>query len=188
MEGAEKKGFVCDSGRKPADYNHASACRAPRFAIYDTRDNWDFFFFIFFVPSFFPPSSRFIFQLRFFLQCTSILFWSTHRKKEENLKRTARVNEDGSIGLFSRDESAETVWEKNDPQGWIIHLTFWWSIIFQDRCSFMRLSRRFFLFGFLLLQLMADLFHCAHFELSYPLVSDDIKNVRHNILSSKCWR
>lgn len=65
-------------------------------------------------------------------------------KKEENLKRTARVNEDGSIGLFSRDESAETVWEKNDPQGWIIHLTFWWSIIFQDRCSFMRLSRRFF--------------------------------------------
>lgn len=109
-------------------------------------------------------------------------------KKEENLKRTARVNEDGSIGLFSRDESAETVWEKNDPQGWIIHLTFWWSIIFQDRCSFMRLSRRFFLFGFLLLQLMADLFHCAHFELSYPLVSDDIKNVRHNILSSKCWR
>lgn len=144
MEGAEKKGFVCDSGRKPADYNHASACRAPRFAIYDTRDNWDFFFFIFFVPSFFPPSSRFIFQLRFFLQCTSILFWSTHRKKEENLKRTARVNEDGSIGLFSRDESAETVWEKNDPQGWIIHLTFWWSIISQDRCSFMRLSRRFF--------------------------------------------
>lgn len=121
MEGAEKKGFVCDSGRKPADYNHASACRAPRFAIYDTRDNWDFFFFIFFVPSFFPPSSRFIFQLRFFLQCTSILFWSTHRKKEENLKRTARVNEDGSIGLFSRDESAETVWEKNDPQRWIIH-------------------------------------------------------------------
>ena len=43
---SRRAGFVCDFGRKPADYNHAPACRAPRFATYnrDTRDNWDPFF------------------------------------------------------------------------------------------------------------------------------------------------
>lgn len=144
MEGAEKKGFVCDSGRKPADYNHASACRAPRFAIYDTRDNWDFFFFIFFVPSFFPPSSRFIFQLRFFLQCTSILFWSTHRKKEENLKRTAQRLMRMGLLVYFRGTNRLRLFEKKMIRKDELFMTFWWSIISQDRCSFMRLSRRFF--------------------------------------------
>lgn len=55
MEGAEKKGFVCDSGRKPTDYNHASAYRATKVPDirYIQRDNWDFFSFSFSLVSLF---------------------------------------------------------------------------------------------------------------------------------------
>lgn len=89
MEGAEKKGFVCDSGRKPTDYNHASAYRATKVPDirYIQRDNWDFFSFSFFLVFHFSITSL-------FAMCTSIFFWLTHRKKKlRNLKRIARVNE-----------------------------------------------------------------------------------------------
>lgn len=86
MEGAEKKGFVCDSGRKPTDYNHASAYRATKVpdiyrGIIETFSLFLFLLFHFSITS-------------LFAMCTSIFFWLTHRKKKlRNLKKTVRVNE-----------------------------------------------------------------------------------------------
>lgn len=67
MEGAEKKGFVCDSGRKPTDYNHAFAYRATKVP--------DIYRGIIETFSLFLSFLFFTFQLRLFSRCVQVYFF-----------------------------------------------------------------------------------------------------------------